>query len=249
MESITKKTREVGTSAGVLLPRSWLNRQVVVTLFEPSKEKILQDIARYLFSHNLNEEVKGVYLFGSYARGEQDFESDIDILIITDNINKLAYFENYEIILVSESSFSKNLEGNLNYLSALNEAKVLLNKDLIEKYKARKPKIKVKKFLAEIKRVLKINKETLETCNIQPINVPDGVVYSLVLRLRELYIIKAILSGKEYSKRDFLRFIDDKIYSAYLRVKRNEKEVNIISANELKNIVDLSEKWLIELND
>jgi len=33
METIIKHTREVGTSAGVLLPKSWLNKQVVVTIF------------------------------------------------------------------------------------------------------------------------------------------------------------------------------------------------------------------------
>ena len=54
METIVKQAREVGTSAGVLLPRGWLNKQVVVTLFEPSKEKIAQDILACLFKQDLN---------------------------------------------------------------------------------------------------------------------------------------------------------------------------------------------------
>ena len=82
METILKQAREVGTSAGVLLPRSWLNKQVVVTLFQPSKEKMAQDIMSFLFKEKLNEEAKGIYLFGSYSRGDFDFNSDIDILII-----------------------------------------------------------------------------------------------------------------------------------------------------------------------
>ena len=65
MESLVKQTREVGTSAGVLLPRNWLNKEVVVTLFNPSKEKIAQDLLNILFEHNLNEDIKGIYLFGS----------------------------------------------------------------------------------------------------------------------------------------------------------------------------------------
>ena len=81
LTSITKKTREVGTSAGVLLPRSWLNKQVVVTLFEPSLDKILVDVMNCLITLGLNEEAKGVYLFGSYARGDFKKGSDIDILI------------------------------------------------------------------------------------------------------------------------------------------------------------------------
>ncbi len=95
METLIKQTREVGTSAGVLLPRSWLNKQVVVTLLQPSFEKIFQDILKIILSRNLNEEIKGVYLFGSYARGDYDSESDIDILIITNSLNKLVNDDNY----------------------------------------------------------------------------------------------------------------------------------------------------------
>ena len=40
METIVKQAREVGTSAGVLLPRKWLNKQVVVTLFCQIKQKL-----------------------------------------------------------------------------------------------------------------------------------------------------------------------------------------------------------------
>ena len=153
METIVKKTREVGTSAGVLLPRKWLNKQVIVTLFEPSKEKILQDVTAYFFKHNLNEEVKGIYLFGSYARGDFDFSSDIDILVITHSTSKLINYENYEIILVSEDSFSKNFTSSLNYLSILKEANVILNKELLDKYRSKKYKIDTKKFLPEIRNI------------------------------------------------------------------------------------------------
>jgi predicted nucleotidyltransferase len=249
METITKQTREVGTSAGVLLPRSWLNKQVVVTLFEPSKEKILQDIISCLFTHDLNEEVKGIYLYGSYARGDFDFNSDIDILIITQNTNKLINYNNYEILLVSESSFSKNLSNNLNYLSFLKEMKVILNKELIEKYKAKEYNFNIKKSLSEIAEVFKINQDSINLCKDNNLNLPDGIVYSVVLRLRELYLMKCLLSKKSYSKKDFLELIGDKAYTAYLRIKRNEKELNNLSPNELINIMKLSKKWLKELKE
>src|SRR3989344_1112332 len=224
MESIIKKAREVGTSAGVLLPRKWLDKQVIVSLFEPSKKSILQDVTEYLFKYNLNEEAKGIYLFGSYARGDFDLHSDIDILIITHNLNKLINQDNYQMILVSENSFSKNLVNSLNYLST-------------------------KKFLLEIKKILEINKETIDLCRDNKINIPDGTVYSLVLRLRELYLIKCLLSNKLYSKEEFLKFVGDKAYLAYLRVKENKKELDNIPLNEVRDIIEASEKWLKELRD
>ena len=33
------------------------------------------------------ERFKGVYLYGSYARGEEDRESDVDVLVILDRVN------------------------------------------------------------------------------------------------------------------------------------------------------------------
>src|SRR4030042_4257438 len=196
METIIKQTREVGTSAGVLLPRNWLNKRVVVTLFEPSKEKILQDIMNCLFKQNLNEDVKGIYLFGSYSRGDFDFNSDIDILVITGKTNKLINYNNYEILLVSESTFSKNLPNNLNYLSLLKEIKVIFNKELIDKYRNKKYKLNIKKYLPEIEKISKINKDAVKMCKENNMNIPDGIAYSIILRLRELYLIKCFLSNK-----------------------------------------------------
>ncbi len=35
--------------------------------------------------------LKGVYLFGSYARGEEDEESDVDVLIVLDRIENYSH--------------------------------------------------------------------------------------------------------------------------------------------------------------
>lgn len=249
IETIVKQTREVGTSAGVLLPRSWLNKQVVVTLFKPSEEKIAQDVLSCLFKHNLNEEARGIYLYGSYARGDFDFNSDIDILVLTEKTNKIINYNNYELLLVSEDSFSKNLPDNLNHLSMLKEIKVILNKELIEKYPAKKYKFNSKKQISEIARVFRINLEAVKMCEKSSVNVPDGIVYSIVLRLREMYLIKCLNSNKTYSKKEFLEFVGEEVYLTYLRVKRNEKELNSLNSKELEKVLDLSEKWLKELKE
>ena len=249
MEKIIKQTREVGTSAGVILPRSWLNKQVVVTIFSSSIKDIAMEVLKILFNKGLNEEVKGIYLFGSYARGDYDLDSDIDILVISKNINKLINYENYEISLISEDKFSKNLKENLICLSALREAKVLLNKELIEKYKEKVDKPNFTKLLNEIKNIVRINKNMVKFDKEQGINVLDGTIYSIVLRLRELYLIKSILSNKLYNKPDFVKLIGERNYSAYLRIKRDEKELNNLWSNDVEDLLTLSEKWLKELKE
>ncbi len=152
-------------------------------------------------------------------------------------------------MLVSEDNFSKNLSNSLNYFSALSESKVILNKDLLDKYKIKKIKFNKKNILNEIQGILKINKDSVEFCKDNNKNVPDGIVYSIVLRLRELYLVKCLISNKKYFKKDFLKIVEDKVNSAYLRIKRNQREMDNISPDELKSILELSERWLKELKD
>ncbi|MEK6840520.1 MAG: nucleotidyltransferase domain-containing protein [Nanoarchaeota archaeon] len=247
METIIKHAREVGTSAGVILPRNWLNKQVAVTLLSPSFTEIIKEVVVILAEHGLSEEIKGIYLVGSYSRGDQDIDSDVDVLVITSKINKLINQDNYEIILIAEDSFSKDLSTNLNYLSMLKEIKVVMNRELIEKYVDKSTELNLKKLLKENEEILKINKESTEICEKTKKTIPDGIVYSVILRLRELYMIKCLLAGMGYSKYDFVRIAGEGAYSAYIRVKRNKKEFNNVFPVEIKRLLDLSEKWLKEL--
>jgi len=135
----------------------------------------------------------------------------------------------------------------LYFLSILKELKVILNKELIEKYTTKEYKFNARDDLAEINRMVKINKDSVQTYREFGDNVPDGIIYSLVLRLRELYLIKCIREGKQYSKKRFLDTVGEKIHSAYARVKRDQQEIDNISPDEAEPIIELSEKWLKEL--
>jgi len=240
MQTITKKTRELGTSAGVILPRNWLNKQVTITLNQPTKEQILKDIIEILIENNLTEQTKAIYLYGSHARNDQDIESDIDILVIA-NQNKIINKNNYQILITTEKSLNNQ---NLHIQSIIKEAKPLLNKEILEN---KKPQIKTKPLLTEIEKILKINKDTVETCKTNNLKIPDGIVYSLILRLRELYLIKTI--KKQYNKQELIQITGEKPYSAYLRIKRNKKEINNTKPEELNKIIETSEKWLKELKE
>jgi predicted nucleotidyltransferase len=246
MEKIIKKTREVGTSAGVLLPRKWLNRSVVVTLLEKSEEDILHDVIRIIFEKGIDD-VKGIYFVGSYARHENEPESDIDILIITEETNKLIDIYPYEITLVKEETLKKNLFYSLYYYSMVNEARPLINKSLINSLKTSIGTLKKDRLLEEINRINSINKDSISMYKDVMKNIPDGLVYSVILRLRELYLLKCIKDDIKYRKIDFLKYVDENLYNTYLRVKRDEKEVNDNDPDKVKLLIDLSEKWLKEI--
>ena len=50
------------------------------------------------------ERLKGVYLFGSYARNEADEESDVDVLIVLDQVHNYSHEISQTGALISEIS-------------------------------------------------------------------------------------------------------------------------------------------------
>ncbi len=246
METIVKQAREVGTSAGVILPRKWLNKEVIVSLYQPSYKELAKGAFEKLVELGLTEDVQGIYLYGSYARGENEPDSDIDILVVTGNTSKLIQERNFDILLISKDRLIKNLEKSLAYQWAIREAKAIINEDLLENIKANAPALSMHKNLSEIRGIIKINQDIVGICRKRGINVPDGIVYSLVLRLRELYLMKLLKKNSMYFKKEFIRKVGKEAYAAYKRIKNDEDEIGI-SANKAKELVQLTKKWEKEL--
>ena len=55
---------------------------------ERIRELLAQNKSR--LSDLYGERLRGVYLFGSYARGEADRESDVDVLVVLDAIHRYS---------------------------------------------------------------------------------------------------------------------------------------------------------------
>jgi predicted nucleotidyltransferase len=244
MNSIVRQTRPFGTSSGVLLPRAWLNKEVVVTLVEFSKEKILKEVIEILSEKNILEDVIGIYLSGSYARGDYEPESDIDLIVVTNKTNKAINKNNYEITLVSEENLLKNYSKKLYLFSSIREAIPLMNSKQLDFYKKIKPQINKKDIVSEIKRILKLNGEIIGLAKENgEKTVSDATAYSLVLRLRELYLTR----NKDYNKEDFLDCVGEESYNAYVRTKRGKKDKNEVSVAKAEELANLTEKWLKSL--
>ncbi len=236
---VIKRAFKLGNSAGILLPIEWKDKKVAIKLIDKS---ISQEVLEILDEKNLLKNTIGIFLAGSYARDEETELSDIDVLIITDNIDKQIKIGKYEIIFISRDIFEKSIMKNLYLASLINEAKAILNDDLLKHYKSKLKEILVRNYLDGIKSVTRINEKFIKIDSEMGEKVFDGTLYSLVLRLRELYLIDCLMNGKKPSNKEFFnltkRIASEESYNAYLRIKNDLKLKSVISVKEATALLE-----------
>ena len=257
---LIKNTIRVGNSAGVLLPKEFLNTQVKIVLQPLNIEK---DILEILLEEKILKDILGVYLIGSYARKEQTIESDIDVLVITKNINKRIEKGKYDLLLVSKEIVDEKMKKNIfPLLPMMIEAKPIINKELLNKYiNTLLTKKNLKWNIDTTKSAMNVVKEYIKLAEEIQEKVSDAASYSLILRLRTIYIINCLKKGKIWTKREFLGLIK-KIsgsliaYERYLDSKNNNTKAYNLPIREAKKLIDYNnkkireiEKWLKERKD
>ena len=255
MEIQIKKAIKAGNSSAVILPRAWLNKEVRVELIKKTPEMILNDVIEILRKNISLKSVIGIYLVGSYARQEQDENSDIDILVITDDIDKNMIEEGiYNLVIVSYQLLYQKLEKDLFPIGQmLKEAEPLLNSDYIKDLKIKVTKKNVKWYLITSQKKLDTIKEYIDDAKKNNEKyLSNRIAYTLVLRIRTLEIIKKLIQDKNYSKKEFLsliKHISNKgdVYEGYVAIKNNLKEENNLAVNEAERLYEYLKKDLAKV--
>jgi len=236
---ITKLVQKFGNSGHIVLSKEYIGKRIRFIAepktFEDIKSSILKIIKPYL------ENVLGVYLYGSYARNEQTIDSDVDVLVITNTKLKIIdKINDYTIV----SATLKELENTLGtnavlILPIIKEAKTIINPDLLEKYKEYTcTKKNTKDFVDGSIGILELNKKGLE------LDFEIGsLVYSLILRIRGLLMIKVIINKASYSKSLLFDYLENYNFS-----KEKIEELYKIYSSERDN-TKVKESWIITKED
>lgn len=247
----TKIVQRFGNSGHIVLPKPYIGKRIRFIAesktFGDIKSEILEILKPYL------ENIWGVYLYGSYARNEQTISSDADILVIADTklriMDKIGYFH---IVSSTSEEIEDILEHNaVLILPIIKEAKTIINPNLLEKYsKQRFTKKNTGQFLASTKKILELNQKGLK------LEFEIGsLIYSLMLRIRGLLMIKVSHSNELYSKSlllDYLRNNNmskekiEELYGIYSKERDgvNIKESNLIAKADVKKLLGIAENLL-----
>jgi len=255
MKSIIKQAKKLGNSSAVVLPKEWRGKKVVVTLQDLSEETITKEVIEILIEEKLIKETLGIYLTGSRSRGDYEEVSDVDILVITEKTNGSISEGVYSITLIDLDSLKKSLKENLiHYYPMILESKPLINKVLIEKFR----KISINKenvlpFLESTKKILKIALKNInEDKRYGDVLIGNAVSYSLVLRLRGLYILECILKNKKWDNKKLIELIreitgSESIYESYLELKNRKKSTKKVLIKDAEKLLEYIKNKVVEL--
>jgi len=247
---LTKYVQRWGNSSGILLPKEWLNKEVKITLIDRGldiKNEVFSILDDYL------DDILGIYITGSYSRNEEEKDSDIDIIAISNRIRKELVSGKYNVSIIPLEVIEKTLKNNpIMILPRLLEAKTITNSSLLDRVKKTKiNKDSFNDYIDDCKRIIKINEGLLDLedpCN-EYLQTND-IIYSIVLRLRGIYLIKCIIDDKKYSKKDFLNNIKKaigetyylKVYNAYKGIKISKAAKIKIPIKTAKELISLLKK-------
>ena len=228
-EQLVKPVVSFGTGGIVYAPKKWVGRNVILSL--PKELSIDEKIFNSL-KPNLAH-VLGIFLTGSFARGEQSEKSDIDALVVADKKFIPLKQQNLDITVIELNALKNSLKKTpIMFYPMLLEAKPIFNELLL--HELRKTRINFsnfKWFFDSSEQSVKTIREFVddEKSNGHKFFESRAAVYSLILRLKGLYLIKCIIAKKSFLFSEFRKFllksgISDGSFDNFLDVYKSERD-------------------------
>ena len=249
-EQIRKKVTRSGNGGAVWVPKDWLGEEIIVTRIETHKLSLEEELINILLP--CLKDISGIFLYGSYARKEETKDSDIDILVIAKNKLKVENTKKFDINFIEIKKIKEAVQKNPFIYAIIHEAKPIINSYLLDELKQNKKDFKhfIKWFKETTDDSIKSTKELIDLDEIDANYLTSySVIYSLILRLRGLFLIKSILNNREFSNSSFKRFITkfipefefNRFYKTYRNVRDNKKtediKIEINTVNKLLKIL------------
>jgi len=248
-EQLVKRVVSSGNGGAVWVPRSWLGEEIVV--IRPEKSENIKEKVMKVLLPNLPD-VIAVFLYGSYARNEQQADSDIDVLVIAKHKFGVKKHRKIGVNVIELEKLKESIEKNpIMYFSMIREAKAIINSSLLEELK----KIHVdyknfKWFVGTTEDYIKSSREFIELDKLDGNYLTSySVIYSIMLRLRGIFLIRCLIGKKDYSNKLFKKWLlkhnisaleYKTAYGIYRCVRDNKKvksKIKISIAEDLLNIL------------
>ncbi len=195
--------------------------------------------------------VKAILLYGSFARGEEDFLSDVDIMVIIDNPEIKEYIQN-ELKELNPTITTMN--GIVESIK-LHPSTAVMLKEAIPLYGNLPdlPEPRKEDYLRELNEALKILDITEGLLNEIGEDATSTIVYSCILRARQAYIIKCLIRKEKMTKKGFIEELK-KIgikpeYYDYYRLARDDKLNITLPSHRLKRLIRAVRRYVRKVRE
>ncbi|MBI4439486.1 nucleotidyltransferase domain-containing protein [Candidatus Woesearchaeota archaeon] len=250
-----KTVQKFGNGGHLVLPKGLVGKKVRFIAETKSFGEIRLEAIKLLEPYL--ESIAGIYLYGSYARNEQALESDIDIFVVTTGkIKIIERHGDYSFVSATLGDIESVLRRNaVLVLPIIREAKPILNSGLLEKFSDYKfTKQNTMQFLEDTEKVLGFVLKGVEK------NFEIGsMVYSMILRIRALLMIKRGVEGKMYTKSHLSHYLAGKGISTekvgeFLDIYSREKkgievrESQIVDGKDVRELYGITRNLLSEID-
>jgi len=257
-EQIRKKVARSGNGGAVWVPKEWLGEEIIVTRIEAPKLSLEEEVINILLPYL--KDISGIYLYGSYARKEETKDSDIDILVIAKKIFKVEKIKRFDISFIEIKKIREAVQRNPFIHQMINESKPIINSYLLDELKRSKTDFNgfIKWYKETTNDSIKISKGFIGLDEMESnYLISYNVIYSMILRLRGIFLIRSILNKDKFSnsffKKFIIKFIPEfefkKIYKVYKDLRDNKKTANVkIEIDIVKKLLEILNNEIKNLN-
>lgn len=196
MKAVLKTVKKYGNSGGVYVPSSWVGGKVKVELIDEPADPRKDVLDKVPLEH-----VISAILYGSYARKEMEKESDIDMLIVTDEDIKISIpseiKKKYDIQVKSLRALRNSMTHDPVFYKAIKDGAVaIINHKLLDDIIKEPPPVsKIEERLKLIESSLNVAKKIIELDYTQA----TDLIYPIIMRFREALILGYLLDDIKYS--------------------------------------------------
>jgi len=256
-DAVEKEVVPFGNGSIVYTPKKWIGERVLVILEEKPldiKGEVMEILKPCLDS------IEGVFLFGSFARNEQTSESDIDVLVIADKRLHLEKKDRFDFLVKTREEFEKEMKEDQTLFlhQTVSEAKPIINEVLLKELKQTTIQPDFERFFDDTLGAFKKTKESLESQKGSKFLLSNASVYSLMLRLKSLFLMQCYKQGAAFSNKRFQEFIkkhgfSEKTANEFMevyRAERNEKKTSTkILLTDVEKLFEAAKKEFLKTEE
>lgn len=254
---IVKEVVAIGNGAAVYVPKEYNGKQVLITLPEGIEElqrRVLSLLVQYM------PNIIGVYLYGSYARKEEDTRSDVDILVVTQEKDEQIKrtLSEFDARVVTYKDLKKSIENYPLFLvPSIQEARVFLNPVVLAELK--KIPINLSKLqwhFEEIQRIIKIVESSINISEEEQISAT--YLASVMMRIRVCFLIQSIIKKSPYTheklkgkliKQGFQKNDVERWFSIYQELREEQETSLQVKKEEVQELLTYLKRYVHKVNN